>query len=734
MKLKIQRNWLLAGSLSLSLLGCTQSLPQPSSRPEPAQMAAVAPSRPALPVNRATAQIIAHDQNEEIKVHLHLGRRFKTQLFGIGQVAFVRLDVTGKGFSSTYSNTGGLVPVSDDLTLSLSGLPRQNGNIRLVTLRGFDADQQEIESFQLGGYYVSDADQSSASLTLSRADVLLVRVLEQVLDNNPAMLQTLDVPALKALLAQAVGVDPSGRLPLAFDPSTYDAQAIYALLPPSGTPLPSLSTIQTDTDVTPQSVNLTLNTPEGGTFGEALTAYLDDSTSRPFQVAKGADSGEPVTINNVLWGNWNLVVLGEDGREVGRTTVTVNGSGVTVADPALVLADAIEIPLLTQANTFTTGTQNKPAVAMDDDGDFVVVWASDGQDGSDYGVYFQRFDSNGDPAGTETLVNSFGTVDQQFHPDVAMDADGDFVVVWEGYNSFSGSNEIFAKHFFSNGSPKSLDAQANEFTTGDQRNPQVAMDASGNYVIAWESSNQYDTGLGIYARRYTNGDSPVAGEFHVNTLTAGSQAHPDVAMDADGDFVVTYDSYGVDTDSQGIAFQRFNAAAAPQGGETLVNTYETDNQSDPVIGMSDSGAFAIAWTSFDQDGDGLGIFAKTFTSAGVGGSEIQVNTDETISDQREPRIAMDADGDFTIGWFAYYYDEGTSYYDYDIAFRRYNASGVPQSNEVKVVDSVPNIGNFNPAIGMDANGNFALFWAIQNEDGSNEGIFGYLYDANGNLR
>ena len=44
---------------------------------------------------------------------------------------------------------------------------------------------------------------------------------------------------------------------------------------------------------------------------------------------------------------------------------------------------------------FFTSYQGKPAVASAADGRFVVIWESYGQDGSDYGVFGQRFASTG---------------------------------------------------------------------------------------------------------------------------------------------------------------------------------------------------------------------------------------------------------------------------------------------------------------------------------------------------
>ena len=43
-----------------------------------------------------------------------------------------------------------------------------------------------------------------------------------------------------------------------------------------------------------------------------------------------------------------------------------------------------------QVNTYTTSGQTNVQGAMDSDGDFVVVWQSDGQDGSQNGIFAQR--------------------------------------------------------------------------------------------------------------------------------------------------------------------------------------------------------------------------------------------------------------------------------------------------------------------------------------------------------
>ena len=65
-----------------------------------------------------------------------------------------------------------------------------------------------------------------------------------------------------------------------------------------------------------------------------------------------------------------------------------------------------------RVNSYTTDFQQIPAVALDDAGDFVIVWNSAGQDGSNDGVYAQRYNAAGTPQGGQFRVNSYTTAFQ----------------------------------------------------------------------------------------------------------------------------------------------------------------------------------------------------------------------------------------------------------------------------------------------------------------------------------
>ena len=307
-------------------------------------------------------------------------------------------------------------------------------------------------------------------------------------------------------------------------------------------------------------------------------------------------------------------------------------------------------------NTYTTATQSEPSVASENNGDFVVVWQSFGQDGSGYGVFGQRFASGGTPVAIEFQVNTYTTGYQQLtqiatdsHA-IAMDSDGDFVVVWESLGQDGSFYGIFGRHFASSGSALGGEFQANTVTAGTQKNPAVALDSDGDFVIVWESA--YDGNVyGIFGKRFNSAGVVQATQFQVNSYTTQRQDIPDVAMRADGDFMVTWQSLHQDGDVLGIFARRFTSAGSPVGVDFQVNVYTLGGQRYPEIAADDSGDFIVSWESIGRDGADEGVFARRLLPNGSPGSgEFQVNT-YTFNGQRDISADWDSDGDFVITWY-----------------------------------------------------------------------------------
>ncbi len=138
------------------------------------------------------------------------------------------------------------------------------------------------------------------------------------------------------------------------------------------------------------------------------------------------------------------------------------------------------------------------------------------------------------------------------------------------------------------------------------------MDADGDFVVAWWlsfSEGTFDS-IGVYAQRYNAAGETQGNEFLVNTTTANNQYNASVAMDDDGDFVIAWQSQLQDGSEYGIYAQRYNAAGVTQGGEFRVNATTAGNQSLPAASMDADGDFVVAWQSNLQDGSGTGIYAQ----------------------------------------------------------------------------------------------------------------------------
>jgi hypothetical protein len=303
-----------------------------------------------------------------------------------------------------------------------------------------------------------------------------------------------------------------------------------------------------------------------------------------------------------------------------------------------------------KVNTVDDQIQQLPKVAMSDSGSFVVIWESDHEqyliDGTlgNYDVYARRLDLLGNALTGEFQVNT-ETTGTQRATGIAMDASGSFVVVWQTFGQDEpGSYGVFAQRFDANAAPQGAEFQVNDQTVGTQGEPAVAMDDAGNFVITWQSQDQDGDGYGIYAKQYDAGGVARSGEFLVNTTTAGAQGIPAVGMSASGDFGIAWSGAGTG-DLDGVFLQRYRLAPAL----TFTTGDGTDDATMTFRGILGDVNLALDGLTYTPAPGYNGIATLTITSddlgnTGSGGGQQDVDSVQiTVGNANAPVVDLDAD-------------------------------------------------------------------------------------------
>ena len=259
-------------------------------------------------------------------------------------------------------------------------------------------------------------------------------------------------------------------------------------------------------------------------------------------------------------------------------------------------------PLGTEFEVNPTGYN--PTIALQDSGDFVVVWS---------GVSGRRFNAAGQPQGPAFPIST-ATSGTQRNPSVGGDSSGGFVVAWEGFGLDGSDTGIEVRRFDSSGLPLGDALPVNTYTTGFQIAPSVAVNPSGSFVVVWKSAGK------ISARQYDVAGDPLGDEFQINqnavpflatppndqtdslphlprTSEEGSFG-PSVSSDSAGNFVVAW--RGRDGYNSTIVARRFDSSGAPLGDEFQVKTPDDYHSfSQPSVRANASGEFVVAWQTFD---------------------------------------------------------------------------------------------------------------------------------------
>ena len=264
-----------------------------------------------------------------------------------------------------------------------------------------------------------------------------------------------------------------------------------------------------------------------------------------------------------------------------------------------------------------------------------------------------------------------GPLNFRVNPAVAVLNNSNVVVVWAAFDQASPSSllDVYGQVFLPAGQKVGGEFLINQFISYNQRSPAVAALKNGGFVVAWVSEQErtaFNLGgidntngsppavigspsVDVYARFYNGNGVAQGNEFLVNTDN-NPCSNPGVAVAADGNFMVTWaarDTSNLANDWD-IYARTFSSAGA--GGTTVrVNSFLYGDQYAPRISAI-GGDYLIVWTSLGQDGSREGVFGQFVHEDGspVGG-EFRVNT-TTAGQQMQPAVASNGAGQFLVVW------------------------------------------------------------------------------------
>lgn len=308
-----------------------------------------------------------------------------------------------------------------------------------------------------------------------------------------------------------------------------------------------------------------------------------------------------------------------------------------------------------------------------------------------------------EPLGAEFIVNA-STNYNQYWPRVDFAPDGTRMAF-----SFVSGQDPFARHLSPSGVPLTSNLWCNPtLNVHVQDESEIAFSTDGRQLVAWSERHGYDGEImGIFGRIFLPDGTPLGPEFQINELWQASQWRPLIARDPAGGWVVAWSG-----DWDGDAMIRVvNSDGTFRTPDLRANTFDNGAQVDPCAAVAPDGTIFVAFVDFSGYGgigSGTNLWGRTFDSNGnpQQAAPFQLNSPGfTATDQREPRVICDAQGQFLVVWEDQSKDGG----GYGVFGRRFSPQGTPLAGEFQI--NLNSAGSQrNPKLAMDADGNVVIAW------------------------
>jgi hypothetical protein len=275
-------------------------------------------------------------------------------------------------------------------------------------------------------------------------------------------------------------------------------------------------------------------------------------------------------------------------------------------------------------NVSPSGAVRNPRIALDDDGDAIVVWLE--SDGEHWRVNARRVSRTG-TVGTLKVLSPAGV--HATGTDVAIDSDGDAVVTWAEQGE-GGTRPKMRRYTKSGQLPPAVVLAS---LPNDADTPAVAVDREGDAVLAW--ANDY-----VVQARTLSAAGTLGGLKTVSPNLSPIDRHfaARVTVDRDGDALVTWEHWTAADLSTQIWGRWLSRSGTVGTVRQLTPSSHTDMSNYSIAGDLD-GDMMLTWDLFPSKY----LYARTISRTGTLGSYTRLSTYGRLH-----TVRLDDDGDGVV--------------------------------------------------------------------------------------
>jgi cysteine-rich repeat protein len=315
-----------------------------------------------------------------------------------------------------------------------------------------------------------------------------------------------------------------------------------------------------------------------------------------------------------------------------------------------------------------------PAIATDGAGTWVVVWAA--TNGGDTDIFVARSTNAGTTwsAPAPLYADAASDIGNDDRPQIAFDDAGTWLVVWDAPGRFGNDRDVLYARSLDGGvgwtAPAAVGSNATTDRGTDQR-PQAASDGAGGWLVVWASTDSLGNTIGIdfdiLVTRSTDGGATWSPVRALNGNAIGDQTlddRPQLATDRAGRWVVVWvsdDTLGntVGPDLDVLIARSVDGGITWSTPHALNGNAATDTGADgaPVVATDGQGTWVAVWETNDPMGGALGgtydvVMAHSLDGGANWSAPHQLDPEAPSDARRDvsPQIVTDAHGVWNAVW------------------------------------------------------------------------------------